>query len=146
MAVATADVIDLLGGKQVFKEKITETNEMRELLRKGLPYSSLESLAESLSIQIPTITKVMGMNPRTLLRRKEASKNFSQVESDRLYRIAKVISCAIDVLGSKGKAKEWLSRPNMALGSEIPINLLDTEVGERQVEEVLGRILHGIYS
>lgn len=146
MAVAAAEIIGLLGGKQVFKEKVTEANEVRDLLRKGLPYSSIESLSQTLGIQASTITKVIGINPRTLLRRKEGSKNFTHVESDRLYRLAKVVSMAIDVIGSREKAKTWLLRPNMALGGEVPIDLLDTEVGERQVEEVLGRVLHGIYS
>jgi putative toxin-antitoxin system antitoxin component (TIGR02293 family) len=48
------------------------------------------------------------------------------------------------VLGTEDKAATWLSRPNRALNGEIPIRLLDTDVGARQVEDILGRIEYGV--
>ena len=35
---------------------------------------------------------------------------------------------------------------NRALNGEIPVHLLDTDVGARQVEDLLGRIEHGVVS
>jgi putative toxin-antitoxin system antitoxin component (TIGR02293 family) len=49
-------------------------------------------------------------------------------------------------LGSEEKAARWLHTPNRALGGNLPLELLDTDLGSRQVEEVLGRIEHGVYS
>jgi uncharacterized protein (DUF2384 family) len=37
----------------------------------------------------------------------------------------------------------WLQRPNRALNGELPIRLLDTDIGARQVEDILGKIEHG---
>ena len=45
-----------------------------------------------------------------------------------------------------GHAARWLRRPNRALNGELPIDLLDTDVGARQIEDVLGRIAHGVVS
>jgi putative toxin-antitoxin system antitoxin component (TIGR02293 family) len=50
------------------------------------------------------------------------------------------------VLGSEDKASAWLRRPNRALDNELPIRLLDTDVGARQIEDLLGRIAHGLVS
>ena len=50
------------------------------------------------------------------------------------------------MLGTEEKAAMWLSRPNRALNGELPIRLLDTDVGARQVEDLLGRIEHGVVS
>jgi putative toxin-antitoxin system antitoxin component (TIGR02293 family) len=47
-------------------------------------------------------------------------------------------------LGSEEKAARWLRRPNRALGNQAPLDLMDSDIGTRQVEEVLGRIEHGI--
>ncbi len=146
METLIIEVATLLGGKKVFKREISEVNEMREVLRKGLPYQSLESLSKSTGIQLSTLTKVIGVAPRTLARRKEAGSTFNPAESDRIYRLARIMTLAIDVLGSKEKAKEWLSRNNRALGGETPLSLLDTDMGAKQVEEVLGRIEHGVFS
>ncbi|HEX3034888.1 MAG TPA: antitoxin Xre/MbcA/ParS toxin-binding domain-containing protein [Thermodesulfobacteriota bacterium] len=140
------EVVELLGGEKVFKRRISERNEMREALREGLPYQALESLAKAMEIQISTLTKVIGVAPRTLARRKGSKTTFNPVESDRLYRVARIMSLAIEVLGSREKAKEWLSRPNRALGGDTPLSLLDTDIGAKQVEEILGRIEHGVFS
>lgn len=40
----------------------------------------------------------------------------------------------------------WLAMPNKALGGKKPLDLLDTELGAKQVEQILGRIESGVYS
>jgi putative toxin-antitoxin system antitoxin component (TIGR02293 family) len=50
------------------------------------------------------------------------------------------------MIGEEEKAGEWLRTPNRALGGERPLDLLDTDVGAREVEDVLGRIAYGVYS
>ena len=52
----------------------------------------------------------------------------------------------MDLFGSLEKARDWLNAPNQALGCEIPLDLLDTEIGTHQVEEVLLRINVAIFS
>jgi putative toxin-antitoxin system antitoxin component (TIGR02293 family) len=82
---------------------------------------------------------------RTLARRKK-EKRLHADESDRLFRVGRIAALAEETLGSKDKAKRWLQKPNRALGGAAPLRLLDTELGARQVEDVLGRIAHGVYS
>lgn len=53
---------------------------------------------------------------------------------------------ASEVLGGQEKATHWLNRPNRALGGRRPLDLLDTDLGIQQVEQVLGRIEYGVYS
>jgi uncharacterized protein (DUF2384 family) len=50
------------------------------------------------------------------------------------------------VLGSIDKARIWLKTSNRALGCEMPLDLLDTDIGTREVEEVLLRLNYGIFS
>jgi putative toxin-antitoxin system antitoxin component (TIGR02293 family) len=80
------------------------------------------------------------MPPRKLTGR------LSPEESERLYRLAKVLASAESVLGSKDKARHWLNSPNRALGEVAPLCLLETESGTDEVMNVLGRIEYGIYS
>lgn len=40
----------------------------------------------------------------------------------------------------------WLQRPNRALGGAVPLAFIDTEIGERKVEQVLMQLTHGIYA
>jgi putative toxin-antitoxin system antitoxin component (TIGR02293 family) len=146
MAKSTTDVLELLGGEKVLKRQVSGVEDLREVLREGLPFRALEALAKAMEVQTAALTKIIRVAPRTLARRKGSESSFSSIESDRIYRVARIMSLSIEVLGSKEKAKEWLSRPSRALGGESPLSLLDTDVGAKQVEEVLGRITHGVFS
>jgi putative toxin-antitoxin system antitoxin component (TIGR02293 family) len=53
------------------------------------------------------------------------------------------VALADEFLGDHEKAIRWLKRPNRALGGALPVEALDTELGARQVENILGRIAYG---
>jgi putative toxin-antitoxin system antitoxin component (TIGR02293 family) len=67
-------------------------------------------------------------------------------ESDLVYRLARVAVRAEDVLGRKDAAQLWLTEPNRALGGSAPISMPDTDEGMDQIDAVLGRIEHGVFS
>jgi putative toxin-antitoxin system antitoxin component (TIGR02293 family) len=143
---ATEYVIEVLGGSTVFKGRSLPTAaELRERIKQGLPFRSLDSVRERLQLSVPEAASVLHMPPRTLARRRVA-RRLAADESDRLYRVARVAAQAVTALGSEEKAAAWLRRPNRALNGELPIRLLDTDVGAQQVEDVLGRLEHGVVS
>ena len=51
---------------------------------------------------------------------------------------------AEETFGSHEKAMLWLTRRTKALGNKTPMELLDSESGIRQVEDLLIRIDHGL--
>lgn len=87
----------------------------------------------------------LGLSSRTLARRKQ-ERRLSPGESDRLFRFVRIAVQVSEVLGGREQASRWLHTPNRALGGQMPLELLDTDLGSRQVEEILGRIEHGVYS
>jgi len=82
--------------------------------------------------------------PRKTLAHRERIGTLTTDQSDRLLRVARVLAAAEEVFGSDAKAHQWLRRPTSVLSNEVPLELLDTEEGAREVEIVLGRIAHGI--
>jgi putative toxin-antitoxin system antitoxin component (TIGR02293 family) len=77
------------------------------------------------------------------LQRRRRTGRLARFESDRLYRLARIIALARESLGEDEVAARWLKRPNRALGGVAPVAAIDTEPGARQVENVLGRIAYG---
>lgn len=141
---ATEYVVEVLGGASVFKGRALPTStELRDRIKRGLPFKSLESVRERLQLSVPEAASVLHMPARTLARRKQSRKLDAQ-ESDRLYRLARIAAHAFAVFGTEDEAAAWLRRPNRALGGEMPVQLLDTDVGARHVEDILGRLEHGI--
>ena len=58
--------------------------------------------------------------------------------------IQRIAELTEKVLGDRVKASAWLQRRNRALGGEPPLSWLDTDLGSRQVEDILGRLAHGV--
>jgi putative toxin-antitoxin system antitoxin component (TIGR02293 family) len=67
-------------------------------------------------------------------------------ESDRLARIARLYAMAEDVLGTPEEAQRWMRTQNRALDGVRPLDAIETEIGAREVEDLLGRIRQGIFA
>ena len=143
--MTTAPVLELLGGEKVLGRKASSPLKLVDTLREGLPYSSLKAVMRALGLTRQEASRILSLPLRTLDRRKR-QRRLEAVESDRLYRLASIAAHAIGVLGSPEHAARWLRHPNRALGGVVPLDLLDTEVGAEQVDEILGRIEYGLYS
>ena len=61
-------------------------------------------------------------------------------------RLARIYVKAVELIGDEAKAAQWLLTPNRALGGKRPMDQLNTDLGTRAVEDVLGRIAYGVYS
>ncbi|PYT24073.1 MAG: antitoxin [Acidobacteria bacterium] len=142
---STALVIEVLGGKGVLGKWPADDASLIELVRAGLPYRAFECVLETLGINREEAARPLALPLRTLARRKQ-ERRFHADESDRLLRLAHAAARALEVFEDKQKAQHWMRKPNRALGGCAPLELLDTEIGARQVEQVLCRIEHGVYS
>jgi putative toxin-antitoxin system antitoxin component (TIGR02293 family) len=138
------ELVDFLGGSKVLGA-VKEPRDIQHAIRDGLPYAAFEALAGMLELTHRDVTEIVGMAPRTLARRKQR-QHLSPIESDRLYRIARITQLAADTLGGVEQARVWLSRDNRSLDGHSPLSMLDTEIGARQVEETLARINYGMYA
>jgi putative toxin-antitoxin system antitoxin component (TIGR02293 family) len=138
----TEALVEALGGKKVFKRRIVNVDQLRETVKAGLPYASLEALIGKFGLAREEAAAALHLPHRTIARRKKEQK-LQADESDRLLRLARVSAQASATLGSDENSVRWLRRPNRALGNRAPLDLIDSDIGTRQVEEVLGRIEHG---
>jgi putative toxin-antitoxin system antitoxin component (TIGR02293 family) len=144
MSTLAAEVA-LLGGRHVLRRKVSSRADLIALLREGLPYASLEATMKVLGISRDQIATYLALPGRTLARRRK-ERRLRPDESDRLFRLARIAAATLAVLGDAEKARRWLRKPNRALGGDAPLACMDTDVGTRQVEEILGRIEHGVVS
>ena len=111
-----------------------------------MPAGSVTALAEKLHVGNNVLSRKLGIPQRTLTRRLSQSSLLTPAESDRTVRIARVYAHAMEMIGDENKAIEWLGTPNRALGGAQPLDQLDTDLGARAVEDILGRIAYGVYS
>lgn len=114
-------------------------------VREGIPAARFDALKELLGVSTEQVTDVVGISPSTLSRRRKRGR-FDKDESERILRIARIALRATEVLGGPKSARKWLTEPARALGGEKPLEFADTEPGAREVERLLIRLEHGVYS
>ncbi len=142
----TEAIAKILGGRKVLGKAIKNPDDLAHLIRKGLPAGSVTALAEELHLGNRLLSRKLGIPQRTLTRRLSQASLLTPAESDRTVRMARVYAGAVEMIGDREKAIEWLGTPNRALGGERPLDQLDTDTGARMVEDILGRIAYGVYS
>ena len=116
-----------------------------KLLRTGLPVQELEDLQASLDLPMEKLVPMLGISKATFHRRK-ADGRLGSAESDRVIRFARLMGKAVEVMESEQNARQWLNSPQFGLGGAVPLEFAETEVGAREVEDLLGRIEYGVYS
>ena len=116
------------------------------VVRRGLPFPALDEVAGTVGVGRLALAKVIGLSPTTLARRRKAGTLKSE-ESDRLLRVARLVAMAHEMMqGDEGAARRWLRDQHELLEGESPLMRASTEVGGREVEQLIGRLRDGIFS
>jgi putative toxin-antitoxin system antitoxin component (TIGR02293 family) len=141
MANELRSVIRELGGERALGRTMTSDRDLREAIREGFPHAVLEELMRASDLTLKELAGALDLSSRSLQRRRRG--RLARFESDRLYRLARLLALAHESLGDTARASRWFKRTNRALGGVAPIAAIDTELGARQVENLLGRIAYG---
>lgn len=131
-----------LGGKQGLGRMLSTEEDMRRAIREGFPSMVVKKVMRTSGLTLKELADALDLSPRSLQRRRRSGR-LASFESDRLYRLARIVALADEFLGDHERAIRWLKRSNRSLGGISPVEALDTELGSRQVENILGRIAYG---
>jgi putative toxin-antitoxin system antitoxin component (TIGR02293 family) len=122
-----------------------DSRQIVAMLRQGLSFEAFERLCAVLEVNQARLAEVCHIAPRTLARREQEGR-LQFEESERVYRVAALFERAKEVLGSYEEARRWFKANVRALGGKAPLEYADTEIGAREVEDLLGRLEHGVFS
>jgi putative toxin-antitoxin system antitoxin component (TIGR02293 family) len=131
--------------KKTGSAKAKHPHELIRRIQKGLPFSELKALQDKIDVPLEQLAGKLSLSRSTLQRRK-ATGRLSPDESDKVMRFTRLLGHAADVFGNIDKARAWLKHPQRGLGGAVPLDYARTEVGAREVENLLGRIDYGVYS
>jgi len=116
-----------------------------EAILRGLPATLARELAQKMEVTLEDMSGLLRLNPRTFQRRMDDGI-LSLSESERLWELSRLFSRAVEVLETVPSAIHWFKNPIQALGWATPLAYARTSVGLRELENILGRIEHGVYS
>jgi putative toxin-antitoxin system antitoxin component (TIGR02293 family) len=122
---------------------VTSILELNDAVERGLPKATLRIVVERV---FPDAAERRTMMHRivpeaTYKRRRE---RLSPAESERTERFARVVAIAEDVWQDREQARRFLITPHPEMGGKTPLDAALTELGARQAEEVMARIVYGL--
>jgi putative toxin-antitoxin system antitoxin component (TIGR02293 family) len=123
-----------------------ETGRLLRQVQDGLPFGAFETLGRALTLSSGELMEFAGIPARTLQRRRERG-HFDPSEGDRLLRLARLFGLALGLFeGDAEGARRWIGAPQRALSGQTPLQMGRTELGAREVEQLIGRLEHGVFS
>ena len=113
------------------------------LVRQGLPAVMFDQVAATLGLSSTSLAAKLGIARRTVSRKRGNGAPLSSETSEKLLRVARIRNLGRLLFSTDEALSEWLSKTDTALGNMAPIDLMDTDLGAREVENLLQSLTHG---
>lgn len=121
-----------------------DTASLLERVRQGLSFAAFERFRRNVLLSGSELANLLQIPKRTLSRRREQGRLMPD-ESDRLIRASRIFAKALELFeGHFEGARTWLVEANKGLGNIAPIEMAETEVGAREVENLIDRLEYGV--
>lgn len=123
--------------------KLTSESDAVRLATLGVSTRSYRRVARKLRIPSSLVAP-----ESTVRRRLSTNARFTEAESERLIRLARVYAEAIDLFGNEQQALGWLNTPETFIPGQppvTPIQLAAKDSGARLIESHIRRTAHGVF-
>ena len=134
-----------LNEPEVVYNTISMPHSVIERVRLGFSFKELMKFSDTINKGLSDFASVLQVSLRTLQRYTE-DKKLSRPQSERLLELSALYGHGYQVFGERGAFNNWMDTPNPMLGGVTPFSLLDTHTGAKMVDNLIGRISHGVYS
>lgn len=129
-----------------YKTKVkTDVISMINTSREGLTMKEVVDLSALMSIDLSELSQVLHLSLRTL-QRYSMSKRLDSDSSSKAIQLKILYNHGLDVFGDNLAFGLWLHSVLPALGGQRPLDYLDTPFGFQLIDQMLGRIEHGIFA
>jgi putative toxin-antitoxin system antitoxin component (TIGR02293 family) len=134
---------EVLGGARILGRPVRSLGELASAVEHGLPKATLRSVARHVYEDAGEQRAIMQriVPEATYKRRRE---RLSPAESERTERLARVVAMAEEVWEDREEARRFLTTPHAELRGRTPLDAAMTELGARQAEEVMARLIYGL--
>lgn len=133
----------ILGGSRTLGRRVRTIGELRELVEAGLPLAALDRVVGHVSEPGAAAAELKyRIVPKASLYRR--GKYLTPAESERLERLARLAALAEHVWEDQALAREFLMSPQPQLDGERPVDLARSDLGARQVEQLLMKLEYAL--
>lgn len=125
-------------------EPINQRTDLISIARNGIQTKYLKTIQKFTSLNDKELSEILPISQRQLVRYSESHRLNKEITSH-LIQIIELFQKGYRLF-SKEKFQLWIRTDNKTLNNNKPIDLLDTSLGIEMIEDIIGRIEHGVYS
>lgn len=125
-------------------EKINKRTDLISLVRSGIKAKNLNSIQKFTSLSESELSHILPISKRQL-ERYDSSHKLNKEITAHIIQIIELFKKGYKLFGEE-KFSLWIRTPNKVLDQNRPYELMDTSIGIELIEDVIGRIEHGVYS
>jgi putative toxin-antitoxin system antitoxin component (TIGR02293 family) len=139
--VAVARIAEVMGGTRVLGRRVASWSDLDDAVAAGLPKAALDALVRHVGSPADSIRLKYRIVPKATYQR---SAHLNPAHSQKAERLARVFAMIEDIWQDEAAARRFMNTPHAELNGRTPLEVAMTEVGARQVEEVIERGRHGL--
>ncbi len=126
--------------------EIHDNHAMVQRVEEGLPVMEVVKFSKQAGFTNEELAKLINIPARTYARRVADKARLKVHEGERAARLMRVFDRAKQLFVTDENTRGWFNAKILALGGKTPLEYAQTEPGAREVENIIGRIEHGVYS
>lgn len=124
--------------------EIHDNHAMVQRVEEGLPVMDVVRFSRQAGFTNEELARLINIPARTYARRVADKGRLKVHEGERAARLMRVFDRAKQLFVTDENTRGWFNAQIPALGWKTPLEYAQTEPGAREVENVIGRIEHGI--
>ena len=125
-------------------ESINQRTDLISIVRIGIQTKYLSEIQKFTQLNDKELIAILPISQRQLERYSKSHKLNKEITSH-LIQLIELFQKGHKLFGEE-KYNKWIRTPNKILDNNQPLEIMDTSIGIEMIEDVLGRIEHGVYS
>lgn len=142
--IPAQQIAAILGGPEALGHPVNNLMDLDEVVAQGIPRGAFDALVDQLAARSDEVTRVSlryRIVPRATYQR---ARRLNQQHSETVERLARILVIIRALWGDDEAARGFLLSPHPELNGKTPLDAALTEIGGRQVEEIIERGMHGL--
>ncbi len=125
-------------------ESINKRTDLILIARNGIQTKYISHIQEFTSLTDKELSSILPISQRQLVRYSKTHILNKEITTH-LIQLIEMFQKGFRLFG-QDKFKLWIRTPNKILGHVPPLEIMDTSLGIEMIEDIIGRIQHGVYS
>ena len=144
MNIPADQIAEVLGGRQALGRRVKNMRELDDIVREGMPKTALDTFITRIG---PKPYRDMAVRLRNKIVSRatyQRVNRFNLQVSETTERLARLYALALSVFEDQTAAIQFMMSEHPELEGRAPFEIALTEIGGREVEEIMERGLHGL--